>query len=87
MCYDYNNLNHKKLTCTCQKTSTRVFDTAGAFYHSGDTSWYFSSIKVPRPKLVQTTKTVHVRGMSKKFVEFVNKNKTTVPIAFKFVYN
>ena len=30
---------------------------------------------------------IDVRGLSKKFVEFVNKNKTTVPIAFKFVYN
>ena len=28
-----------------------------------------------------------IRGLSKKFVEFVNKNKTTIPIAFKFVYN
>ena len=28
-----------------------------------------------------------VRGLSKKFVEFVNKNKTSIPIAFKFVYN
>ena len=27
-----------------------------------------------------------LRGLSKKFVEFVNKNKTTIPIAFKFVY-
>ena len=26
-----------------------------------------------------------VRGLSKKFVEFVIKNKTTIPIAFKFV--
>ena len=25
--------------------------------------------------------------LSKKFVEYVNKNKTTIPIAFKFVYN
>ena len=29
----------------------------------------------------------NVRGLSKKFVEFVNKNKTTIPIKFKFVYN
>ena len=27
-----------------------------------------------------------VRGLSKKFVEFVNKNKTSIPITFKFVY-
>ena len=28
-----------------------------------------------------------LRGLSKKFVEFVNENKTTTPIAFKFVYS
>ena len=26
-----------------------------------------------------------IRGLSKKLVEFVNKNQTTIPIAFKFV--
>ena len=35
----------------------------------------------------QVYKTLPIRGLSKKFVEFVNKNKTTIPIAFKFVYN
>ena len=30
---------------------------------------------------------IQIRGLSKKFVEFVNKNKTTIPITFKFVYN
>ena len=29
----------------------------------------------------------HIRGLSKMFVEFVNKNKTTILITFKFVYN
>ena len=29
----------------------------------------------------------YIQGLRKKFVEFVNKNKTTNPIAFKFVYN
>ena len=28
-----------------------------------------------------------VRGLSKKFVESVNKNKASIPITFKFVYN
>ena len=32
-------------------------------------------------------KSRNIRGLSKKFVEFVNTNKTTIPIAFKFVYN
>ena len=36
---------------------------------------------------VHSSYDIHVRGLSKKFVEFVNKNKTTNPIAFKFVYN
>ena len=31
--------------------------------------------------------TLYIRGLSKKFVEFVNKKKTTIPIAFKFVWN
>ena len=31
--------------------------------------------------------TIGIRGLSKMFVEFVDKNKTTNPITFKFVYN
>ena len=30
---------------------------------------------------------IDIRWLSKKFVEFVNTNKTTIPIAFKFLYN
>ena len=28
-----------------------------------------------------------IRGLSKKFVEFANKNKTTIPFTLEFVYN
>ena len=30
---------------------------------------------------------VNIRGLSKKFVEFLIKNKPTIPMIFKFVYN
>ena len=41
----------------------------------------------PCENLSTITRSLNIRGLSKKFVEFVNKNKTTIPITFKFVYN
>ena len=40
-----------------------------------------------RPLIVSCARNIYIRGLSKKFVEFVNKNKTTIPNTFKFVYN
>ena len=47
----------------------------------------YPQFKVKEFTISNLKRKTYLRGLSKKFVEFVNKNKTTIPITFKFVYN